>query len=112
MMPVLISVALSTLDAAIANTALPTIAADVQAHPADAAQLAQAEQVVTDTLNTLHPPLPVAEVVACGSSEWKLGRLKEIGATYVIDTSREDILKFIHQKFGKPRYGGGGGVGM
>ena len=51
-----------------------------------------------------------AEVVACGSAEWKLGRLKEIGATHVIDTSREDIVKFIHQKFGKPRYSGGGGV--
>jgi alcohol dehydrogenase len=51
-----------------------------------------------------------AEVIACGSSEWKLGRLKEIGATHVIDTSKEDILKVMHQKFGKPRYSGAGGV--
>ncbi len=29
-----------------------------------------------------------AEVIACGSSEWKLARRKEIGATHVIDTSK------------------------
>jgi alcohol dehydrogenase len=51
-----------------------------------------------------------AEVIACGSSEWKLGRLKEIGATHAIDTSKDDFLKVLQQKFGKPRYGGGGGV--
>jgi alcohol dehydrogenase len=51
-----------------------------------------------------------AEVIACGSAEWKLRRLKEIGATYVIDTSREDVLKAVYEKFGKPRYSGGGGV--
>jgi alcohol dehydrogenase len=51
-----------------------------------------------------------AEVIACGSAEWKLRRLKEIGATHVIDTSREDILKAVYEKFGKPRYSGGGGV--
>jgi NADPH:quinone reductase-like Zn-dependent oxidoreductase len=51
-----------------------------------------------------------AEVIACGSAEWKLGRLKEIGATHVIDTSKEDILKAVHKKFGKPRYSGSGGV--
>ena len=51
-----------------------------------------------------------AEVIACGSAEWKLGRLKEIGAAHVIDTSKEDFLSVIRQKFGKPRYGGGGGV--
>jgi len=51
-----------------------------------------------------------AEVIACGSAEWKLRRLKEIGATHVIDTAREDILKAVHEKFGKPRYSGGGGV--
>jgi alcohol dehydrogenase len=51
-----------------------------------------------------------AEVIACGSAEWKLGRLKEIGATHVIDTSQEDMLKVVYQKFGKPRYMGGGGV--
>jgi len=51
-----------------------------------------------------------AEVIACGSAEWKLARLKEIGAAHVIDTSKEDVLKVVHQKYGKPRYGGGGGV--
>jgi alcohol dehydrogenase len=51
-----------------------------------------------------------AEVIACGSAEWKLGKLKEIGAAHVIDTSEEDFLSVIRQKFGKPRYGGGGGV--
>ena len=51
-----------------------------------------------------------AEVIACGSAEWKLSRLKEIGATHVIDTSKEDILKTVHARFGKPRYLGGGGV--
>jgi len=51
-----------------------------------------------------------AEVIACGSAEWKLARLKEIGAAHVIDTSKEDFLGVIRQKFGKPRYGGGGGV--
>jgi len=51
-----------------------------------------------------------AEVIACGSAKWKLDRLKEIGATHVIDTSKEDILAVVRQKFGRPRYGGGGGV--
>ena len=51
-----------------------------------------------------------AEVIACGSAEWKLARLKDIGATHVIDTSKEDMLKVVRQKFGKPRYLGGGGV--
>ena len=51
-----------------------------------------------------------AEVIACGSAGWKLAKLKEIGATHVIDTSKEDMLKVIYQKFGKPRFTGGGGV--
>lgn len=51
-----------------------------------------------------------AEVIACGSASWKLAKLKEIGATHVIDTSKEDVLRVIHEKFGKPRYTGGGGV--
>jgi alcohol dehydrogenase len=51
-----------------------------------------------------------AEVIACGSAEWKLSRLKEIGAAHVINTSKEDILKAVHERFGKPRYTGGGGV--
>ena len=51
-----------------------------------------------------------AEVIACGSAEWKLRRLKEIGAAHVIDTSKEDFSKWVREKFGRPRYGGGGGV--
>lgn len=51
-----------------------------------------------------------AEVIACGSAEWKLRRLREIGAAHVIDTSRENVLEVVREKFGKPRYGGGGGV--
>ncbi|HXW89974.1 MAG TPA: zinc-binding dehydrogenase [Terriglobales bacterium] len=51
-----------------------------------------------------------AEVIACGSAEWKLERLKQIGARHVIDTSKEDILNAVRLRFGKPRYTGGGGV--
>jgi len=51
-----------------------------------------------------------AEVIACGSAEWKLRRLKEIGAAHVIDTSKKDFLKWVREKFGRPHYGGGGGV--
>lgn len=43
--PIIIAVALSTLDAAIANTALPTIAADVRAHPADSIWVVNAYQL-------------------------------------------------------------------
>ncbi|MBV8894472.1 MAG: zinc-binding dehydrogenase [Acidobacteria bacterium] len=51
-----------------------------------------------------------AEVIACGSAEWKLCKLREIGATHVIDTSKEDFLETVRDRFGKPRYLGGGGV--
>lgn len=52
-----------------------------------------------------------AEVVACGSGEWKLVKLKEIGATHAIDTSKQDFRAVIHQLYGKPNFhGGGGGV--
>lgn len=51
-----------------------------------------------------------AEVIACGSSAWKLSKLKEIGAAHVIDTSEENILQAVNERFGKPRYSGGGGV--
>src|SRR5499427_7954656 len=51
-----------------------------------------------------------AEVIACESGEGKWGRLKEIGATQVMDTSKEDFRKAVQEKFGKPRYLGGGGV--
>ncbi len=52
-----------------------------------------------------------AEVVACGSADWKLAKLKEIGATHAIDTSKEDFREVIHRLYGKPKFhGGGGGV--
>ncbi|MGH9753636.1 MAG: quinone oxidoreductase family protein [Blastocatellia bacterium] len=51
-----------------------------------------------------------AEVIACGSAEWKLAKLKEIGATHVIDTSKEDFREVIHRLYGKPSFYGGGGV--
>jgi alcohol dehydrogenase len=43
-----------------------------------------------------------AEVVACASTEPKLQRLKEIGAHHVIDYKKEDFVKWVHAKFGKP----------
>ncbi len=51
-----------------------------------------------------------AEVIACGSAEWKLAKLKEIGATHVIDTSKDDFREVIHRMYGKPSFYGGGGV--
>jgi alcohol dehydrogenase len=51
-----------------------------------------------------------AEVIACGSAAWKLSKLKEIGATHLIDTSKEDFLEAVRDRFGRPRYLGGGGV--
>jgi alcohol dehydrogenase len=51
-----------------------------------------------------------AEVIACGSSASKTAKLRELGATHVIDTSQEDFLKVIHRLYGKPSFYGGGGV--
>jgi alcohol dehydrogenase len=51
-----------------------------------------------------------AEIVACGSAQWKLDKLKEIGATNLIDTSRENFLDVVHRLYGKPKFAGGGGV--
>jgi alcohol dehydrogenase len=51
-----------------------------------------------------------AEVIACGSADWKLARLTAIGATHVIDTSKEDFLDVIRLRYGKPRFMGKGGV--
>ena len=52
------------------------------------------------------------EVIACGSSEWKLDKLRELGADHVIDTSKEDFEKVIHTLYGKPHMLGGGGVNV
>ena len=51
-----------------------------------------------------------AEVVATGSADWKLARLLELGADHVIDTSKQDFVSAIHERYGKPRMFGGGGV--
>ncbi len=49
------------------------------------------------------------EVIGCGSSGWKLDRLREIGCDHVIDTSSQDFMKACREIAGKPRFGGGGG---
>jgi len=52
-----------------------------------------------------------AEVIACGSADWKLAKLKELGVTHAIDTSKEDFREVIHRLYGKPKFhSGGGGV--
>lgn len=50
------------------------------------------------------------EVIACASSNWKIERLKELGAEHAIDTSRQSYVAEIHRLYGKPRTRGGGGV--
>src|SRR5256885_7059178 len=44
-----------------------------------------------------------AHVIACGSSEAKLKRLKEIGADEVIDYTKVDFSKWAVEKYGKPQ---------
>jgi len=43
-----------------------------------------------------------AEVIACASSEDKLARLKDLGATHLLDYTKQDIVKWVYEKFGKP----------
>ena len=50
------------------------------------------------------------EVIACASSDWKLARLKELGADHTINTSTQNYVVEIHRMYGKPRIRGGGGV--
>ena len=50
------------------------------------------------------------EVIACGSSEWKMDKLKAIGADHVVNTTSEDFVSVIMDLYGKPRMTGGGGV--
>jgi alcohol dehydrogenase len=50
------------------------------------------------------------EVIACASSDWKLARLKELGADHTINTSTQNYVAEIHRLYGKPRIRGGGGV--
>jgi alcohol dehydrogenase len=50
------------------------------------------------------------KVIACASSDWKLERLKELGADHTINTSSQNYVAEIHRMYGKPRIRGGGGV--
>ena len=50
------------------------------------------------------------EVIACGSSDWKMEKLKAIGADHVVNTATEDFVSVIKSLYGKPRMTGGGGV--
>jgi alcohol dehydrogenase len=43
------------------------------------------------------------EVIACASSDWKIAKLKELGADHVIDTSRQNYVEEIIRLYGKPR---------
>jgi alcohol dehydrogenase len=44
-----------------------------------------------------------AEVIACASSESKLARLKELGATHLLDYTKQDFVQWVYGTFGKPR---------
>ena len=44
-----------------------------------------------------------ATVIAAGRGGWKVRKLKELGADYVIDTSEQSIVEACHEHFGKPR---------
>ncbi|MEP9380595.1 zinc-binding dehydrogenase [Aquabacter sp. CN5-332] len=51
-----------------------------------------------------------AYVIACGSSDAKLAKLKEIGADEVIDYTKTDFTKEVYARYGKPHrrtYDGG-----
>lgn len=51
------------------------------------------------------------EVVACTSSEEKAAKLKDLGAAHVINTSAEDFVSAVVERYGKPRTRGeSGGV--
>lgn len=51
-----------------------------------------------------------AEVIACASTEEKLKRLRQLGADYLVDYTKTDFVKWVHETFGKPhrrRFDGG-----
>ena len=51
------------------------------------------------------------EIIACTSSDEKAEKLRSIGADHVINTSKDDFVKWVVDHFGKPRTRGeGGGV--
>jgi NADPH:quinone reductase-like Zn-dependent oxidoreductase len=62
------------------------------------------------TASVLLSKMKGAEVIACASSPSKLERLKAIGADHVIDYTKEDFVKWVYGKYGKPhrrRFEGG-----
>ena len=62
------------------------------------------------TAAVLLAKLAGAEVIACASSPGKLERLSGIGADHVIDYTKEDFVKWVYAKYGKPhrrRFEGG-----
>jgi len=44
-----------------------------------------------------------AEVIACASSDAKLARLKDLGATHLLDYTKHDFVKWVYETFGKPQ---------
>ena len=42
------------------------------------------------------------EVIACASSASKLERLRALGADHLIDYTKQDFVRFVHDKWGKP----------
>ena len=51
-----------------------------------------------------------AEVIACASSDEKLAKLATLGADHLMDYTKQDIAKWVYEKFGKPhrrRFDGG-----
>ena len=51
-----------------------------------------------------------AVVIACASSDEKLGRLGEIGADHLVNYRRDDLREAVYDIVGKPRVMGTGGV--
>ncbi len=51
-----------------------------------------------------------SEVVVAASTEEKLVRLKEIGADHGINYATDDLVRAVHERYGKPRVWGDGGV--
>lgn len=51
-----------------------------------------------------------AQVIACASTEEKLKRLGQLGADHLLDYTKTDFVKWVHETFGKPhrrRFDGG-----
>ena len=51
-----------------------------------------------------------AEVIACTDNPAALALLRRIGADHTIDTTSQNVMTEVHQRFGKPSIWGGGGV--